>query len=1816
MGIRGWVRGRKGETERVQPSRPPSWEQLEPRLLLNADLIGTDALIPLLSTHQEQVICVDLAQEDPATIESQSSVFTIDLTAPGATDPELAVEMGMSPLEGDLGTDLLDATADLMEDSGPVEADLGAASAPAETPDAQVESAVEVALVLPSSSPIWENESTAPAITGQQDNVPVTESLPIEIRGPPDSASCSASILPNDNYTLEPESSNLTLLSSVPSSLGVNAPELPGLRLIDPDISNWQGQVIYLNFDGAKGVIYHGPVTVGSFDVPAFQAPGALAGQEQTVVAAVLAELERTFANSGIIFTIQKPEGPQPYSTIYIGGDGSVFRQYGSFLGLAEQVDVGNRCRADEAWVFVERMNGKSTGESAETIAGTISHEVGHLLGYRHESLSEDTSILAPLAASLGFQWVEIAGQRFTGTSGSVTVTTGQTFDITADFENRTSTNVGHGGITMSLPSFDGSADTYNWYSYEGDTNGSRGVTYKFPGETVYKRGGTATTATAFMIEGDDTTWTANNIVPPYDEDNILRLGVTASSTAETFYVYVRAWLSDSNWAEREVLPTSSSYTDQQSYPVYRYTVNVAAPDTQGPYAPGSVDINPDSTNDTGISQTDNITKNTNPQFQWTKPSDRGSSGTKDAYNWEVRNSSDGLVKSDSTSNTYVNPGALSDGDYTFRIQAQDNAGNWGDWGSCLFKIDATKPTLPSAPLLQPVGDTTVPTPTPFFDWKDASDNLSGIAQYELWVGSDTLGVTKLDKTGIGLSQYTPTAGEALSEERLKWSVRVQDNAGNWSEWTNSTYGYQYFTVRLPYVNSVRWEDASGNSLSGPVDEGSTAYLAVYATDFSTGQVFSADIIEGGVASQGEQVSNLAVSYVSSSKWRASWTTMWLKDTYDYLNGNYDPEYYFRLDTYGNTSSDLRVRDATPPGAASFDSGASSHQPNVWSCSNAPDIWWTEPADGSGIAGYSILINNSSAGTPGTTVDTTSRHYSWSNELDSSNLWVHVRAQDNSGNWATSANVAHFGPFKIDATKPTLPSAPLLQPVGDTTVPTPTPFFDWKDASDNLSGIAQYELWVGSDTLGVTKLDKTGIGLSQYTPTAGEALSEERLKWSVRVQDNAGNWSEWTNSTYGYQYFTVRNIPDITAFAVNQIDGDGDGFASKLGFVVTVNGGSVGLTNGSIKIMEDDWFFDDPIALLEPVTLAAGETRVLSKTVAVAEYPKLWGDGIETWWPYRATQFEFVAKLYDGSEQLDSAKVNKDTHNLEILDGEYTEHIQTLADFVKNNRFDEYFAQFGGKPVLTFGGKIGLKIDDLVDVGLGAAAGSAAGPGGTAIGAVAGIIKSFVSCGPESTAGLSLITQIDLYDLMGQSSDAGWADDNDLTDDWITIWQTGGIYTTAGVAGSIGLQIPFVDLEVVCGVETLKTGSLEEDPSIWNLYGTLATSAKEQLLYNQVGASVGINGEMTPDGVDMHVETEPLIGNVMEFDDENPFHVGTSTLTPAEFSIEVEEDRGMAITYEIRADIFFGIIDEVLYGLPKMMMYGPLGIPQYLTSPQGMSLAMLMAEAIQGQFAGDPFIRLPVQNKPEIDVEIGYQQDVHSYDFGQIASGASASQIFTIRNEGDTSLTVSQASGLSAPFSISPANGSGSGDDWLVQSGQTKQFTVTYSPTAENTYEDYLTLVSNDENEGDYQIRWIGTTTSLPEIEVRQYTTLIVDDSVYEFGFGSVQEGDGSIDVIFTINNLGGQALSVGTIYLDNNNGFAVTQQPATSLAAGGSTTFTISLLDTPTGSKSADVRFSNGDSNENLFNFRIVGQVIPLQNKPPTIGVLSDSRGIVKCCG
>jgi len=125
------------------------------------------------------------------------------------------------------------------------------------------------------------------------------------------------------------------------------------------------------------------------------------------------------------------------------------------------------------------------------------------------------------------------------------------------------------------------------------------------------------------------------------------------------------------------------------------------------------------------------------------------------------------------------------------------------------------------------------------------------------------------------------------------------------------------------------------------------------------------------------------------------------------------------------------------------------------------------------------------------------------------------------------------------------------------------------------------------------------------------------------------------------------------------------------------------------------------------------------------------------------------------------------------------------------------------------------------------------------------------------------------------------------------------------------------------------------------------------------------------------------------------------------------------------------------------------------------------------------------------------------------------------------------------------------------------------------------------------------TTAFIPKIDVQGNGNSIADgDSVPSAAdgtdFGTVSVGN-SLSHTFTILNSGGVALNLtGTpkvaISGANAGDFVVTSQPASPVAASGSTTFTVQFTPSASGARAATISIANDDPDENPYDFAISG--------------------------
>jgi hypothetical protein len=75
MGIGSWVKGEKNGARGMSQPPPPSFEQLEPRLLLSADLIPTAFLNPFEISVSPSGLLSDLTGDDQASPVHDTSLI-------------------------------------------------------------------------------------------------------------------------------------------------------------------------------------------------------------------------------------------------------------------------------------------------------------------------------------------------------------------------------------------------------------------------------------------------------------------------------------------------------------------------------------------------------------------------------------------------------------------------------------------------------------------------------------------------------------------------------------------------------------------------------------------------------------------------------------------------------------------------------------------------------------------------------------------------------------------------------------------------------------------------------------------------------------------------------------------------------------------------------------------------------------------------------------------------------------------------------------------------------------------------------------------------------------------------------------------------------------------------------------------------------------------------------------------------------------------------------------------------------------------------------------------------------------------------------------------------------------------------------------------------------------------------------------------------------------------------------------------------------------------------------------------------------------
>lgn len=235
---------------------------------------------------------------------------------------------------------------------------------------------------------------------------------------------------------------------------------------------------------------------------------------------------------------------------------------------------------------------------------------------------------------------------------------------------------------------------------------------------------------------------------------------------------------------------------------------------------------------------------------------------------------------------------------------------------------------------------------------------------------------------------------------------------------------------------------------------------------------------------------------------------------------------------------------------------------------------------------------------------------------------------------------------------------------------------------------------------------------------------------------------------------------------------------------------------------------------------------------------------------------------------------------------------------------------------------------------------------------------------------------------------------------------------------------------------------------------------------------------------------------------------------------------------------------------------------------------------------------------PEIAILQGvtnYTSGGSAYSFGSVLTGSPNSITFTVYNLGTASLNIggtpsAQLLGSNAAeFSITsfPAT--------TVAPLATTTLTLQLNAATAGTKTAYVQITNNDSDEAIFVINLSAVAQiPTPEINLTQGGPNYLSGSTYSY---STTIAGGTYDTVFTIQNLGNGPLTLSGAPLVSITGtnaadFSLQTVPASTVAAAGSTSFTLRFRPTSAGIKNASLTISNDDSNEATYQVFLTANV------------------------
>lgn len=234
---------------------------------------------------------------------------------------------------------------------------------------------------------------------------------------------------------------------------------------------------------------------------------------------------------------------------------------------------------------------------------------------------------------------------------------------------------------------------------------------------------------------------------------------------------------------------------------------------------------------------------------------------------------------------------------------------------------------------------------------------------------------------------------------------------------------------------------------------------------------------------------------------------------------------------------------------------------------------------------------------------------------------------------------------------------------------------------------------------------------------------------------------------------------------------------------------------------------------------------------------------------------------------------------------------------------------------------------------------------------------------------------------------------------------------------------------------------------------------------------------------------------------------------------------------------------------------------------------------------------------PEIRIDrsgVNIPSGSPGHDFGQVVLTFPDPEIaFTIRNNGNEILNIFNITISAGDFSLSTPS-----LPLTISSGSFRDFSVTFSPSVTGAHSALVTVTNDDSDESLFIFDVTGECIDPePDIHVKKGVSEI-PIGAQGHDFESIETGNSSAPVTFTIENTGTSDLIIDDLYLDSVS-FTIDYSTMASIVPyGGATTFSISFGPDSSGTKSATVTILNNDADKSPYTFTVTGNGL----QPPDI--------------